>query len=137
MTLPEPALSLVTEDLSPRPAWQADSQGAARLRGTRCTKCQVIAFPGRGACHRCASTGLVPAAITAAGTLYSWSTVHVSGSRTVPYTLGYVDLPEDVRVLAIIGGDPARLRPDCAVRLATDATDDTELTFVLADAETG
>src|SRR3546814_2520605 len=32
------------------------------------------------------------------GVLYSFSTVHVSSSQPVPYTIGYVDFPGDVRV---------------------------------------
>src|SRR3546814_10819332 len=38
------------------------------------------------------------------GVLYSFSTVHVSSSQPVPYTIGYVDFPGDVRVLAKVRG---------------------------------
>ncbi len=36
------------------------------------------------------------------GRVYSYTTVHVSSSRPTPYTLGYVDLDEGVRVLATL-----------------------------------
>ncbi len=105
-------LSAVTEDLRPGPGW----------RGSECTRCGALAYPARAACYRCGATDASAAALSAAGRLYSWSTVRVSASQPVPYTLGYVDLPEGVRVLALIDGDPAGLSPDCRVRLvpATD-----------------
>jgi uncharacterized OB-fold protein len=51
------------------------------------------------------------------GRLYSWSTVHVSASRPVPYTLGYVDLDDGLRVLAVLDGEAGELRMDGPVRL--------------------
>lgn len=60
------------------------------------------------------------------GRLYSWSTVHVSASRPVPYTLGYVDLDDGLRVLATLAGDIAELRVDGPVRLVAGRG---ELTF--------
>jgi len=116
----------VTEDLLPRPGWYTDADGTAWLRGSRCGQCGVLAYPARAACHRCGGTGPAPATLSAAGRLYSWSPVHVSASRPVPYTLGYVDLPEAVRVLALIDGDPGELEPDQPVRLVPGAD---ELTF--------
>jgi uncharacterized protein len=110
---------VVTEDLEPRPAWRVDGDGVRSLCGSRCVRCAALAFPARASCHRCAGTDLEPADIGTDGLLYSWSTVRVSSSRPVPYTLGYVDLPGSVRVLAVIEGDPALLRPDCAMRLVT------------------
>ena len=62
----------------------------------------------------------------ATGRLYSWSTVHVSASRPVPYTLGYVDLDDGLRVLARLDGDPGALRMDGPVRLVPGPD---ELTF--------
>ncbi|MGH3246996.1 MAG: OB-fold domain-containing protein [Trebonia sp.] len=62
----------------------------------------------------------------------SWATVHVSSSRPVPYTLGYVDLPRELRVLALIGGDPAGLRIGQPVELLVG---DGGWTFVVAALE--
>lgn len=62
----------------------------------------------------------------ATGRLYSWSTVHVSASRPVPYTLGYVDLDDGLRVLALLDGDAAELRMDGPVQLVPGRS---ELTF--------
>ncbi|SNT36273.1 Zn-ribbon domain-containing OB-fold protein [Rhodococcoides kyotonense] len=55
------------------------------------------------------------------GTLYSWTTVHVSTSRQVPYTIGYVDFPGDLRVLGEIGGEIDSLSMDATVTLRADA----------------
>src|SRR3546814_17957815 len=38
------------------------------------------------------------------GVLYRFPTVHVSSSQPVPYMLGYVDFPGDVRVLPKVRG---------------------------------
>lgn len=44
------------------------------------------------------------------GTLYSYSTIHVSATRPTRYTLGYVDFPDGMLVLAHVelrdGGEP-------------------------------
>ncbi len=52
------------------------------------------------------------------GMLYSHSTVHVSASRETPYTIGYVDFPNGLRVLAGVRGADAGLGCDVPVRLA-------------------
>jgi uncharacterized OB-fold protein len=51
------------------------------------------------------------------GKLYSFSTVHVSSSRPTPYTLGYIDLDDGLRLLATLAGDPKELAPDIPVSL--------------------
>jgi benzoylsuccinyl-CoA thiolase BbsA subunit len=46
------------------------------------------------------------------GALYSWTVVHAAPAAfATPYVLGYVDLPDGVRVLAQIDGEEANLRP--------------------------
>lgn len=52
-----------------------------------------------------------------AGRLYSWSTVHVAAGRPTPYTLGYVDLDDGLRVLAVLDGDPGGLHIGGLVRV--------------------
>jgi uncharacterized OB-fold protein len=52
------------------------------------------------------------------GVLYSWSVVHVAPKPWLtPYVIGYVDLPNGVRVFSHIGGEPENLIPDMAVHL--------------------
>lgn len=92
--------------------------GAWQLAGSECAHCGAVTFPSRTICHQCLSSDVRTAPVGSAGELYSWSTVYVSSSRPVPYTLGYVDLPRGLRVLAVIDADPASLRIGQQVRLA-------------------
>lgn len=57
------------------------------------------------------------------GVLYSFSTVYVSASMQVPYTIGYVDFPGDVRVLASLRGPANAWRCDGAVRLSNEGSE--------------
>ncbi|MQA78855.1 MAG: hypothetical protein GEV10_10335 [Streptosporangiales bacterium] len=123
---------LPLDDLTdPVVLWRASDGEPARLLGSRCRTCDARAFPSRSLCFGCLGTDLEPLALGPAGVLYSYSTVRVSASRAVPYTLGYVDLPEGPRVLAELGGDPDRYRPDQPVHLAVAA--DGSWSFVPAE----
>jgi hypothetical protein len=90
-----------------------------RLIGARCGACGTAWFPRRPVCPSCAAPEPERLLLGPAGTLYSWSTVHVSSSRPVPYTLGYVDLPAGVRVLTTIKTTQP-LEPNAQCVLRTD-----------------
>jgi uncharacterized OB-fold protein len=95
-----------------------DDQTGPRLRGARCGQCGRHAYPVPPLCPACRSGDLHEVALSAEGTLYSFTVIHVGpAGAEVPYTLGYVDLPEDVRVLARIEGSAADLAPDSSVTL--------------------
>ena len=68
------------------------------------------------------------------GSLYAYSTVHVSSGRfKAPYILGYVDLPEGVRLFTRIPYEAReRLRPDAPMRLKflRDPQNSSRLDFV-------
>ena len=55
------------------------------------------------------------------GSLYTWSVVHVAPKGwNVPYIVGYVDLPEGVRVFAhIVDAEADALEMDMTVGLTT------------------
>jgi uncharacterized OB-fold protein len=99
------------------------------LVGSVCGECGTRAFPARAVCHVCTARRPDPAPVGAAGILYSWTTVHVSASRPVPYTLGYVDLAQDgadgpdLRVLAHLRGEPEDWRVGAPVALAVAGDD--------------
>ena len=57
------------------------------------------------------------------GLLYSYATIHVSATRKTPYTIGYVDFPGGLRVLASVRGQEDTLQCDLQVRLAHDEND--------------
>lgn len=91
--------------------------GSVRLRGTRCPSCEQRSFPARHVCFGCNSGSLEDVQLGPGGTLYSYAIVHVAPARSTPYTIGYVDLDDGVRVLGYVRG---QLRPDQRVHLAED-----------------
>lgn len=105
-----------------------------RLVGSRCESCGLTAFPALTRCHRCwREVSLLPLSTT--GSLYTYSVIH---GRNEPYTVGYVDLPENVRVFARISvTDEHRLHPDMPVHLAiwTDPEDTSNVRFTWSPVE--
>jgi len=70
---------------------------------------------------------MAPARLSRTGTLYSYSEVHVAPRVfTTPYVVGYVDLPEGVRVFAQVEHRAAELAPGerVEVTLGTIRTSD-------------
>lgn len=103
-----------------------DAQGAARLRGIECRDCGMKVFPVTDVCPGCLSTKLRALPLASAGRLYSYTTVHVAppGWET-PYVVGYVDLPEGVRLFGKVkAGDPAALAIDMPVAVRVIAAGD-------------
>jgi uncharacterized OB-fold protein len=88
-----------------------DEAGAVRLHGSRCGRCGAVAFPAHEACPSCGEIGQDSVLLSPVGTLYSFSEIHVAprGFAT-PYSVGYVDLPEGVRLFGQIEGRAADLR---------------------------
>lgn len=120
------ALAAVTAPIADIPAPSApspvvDGADGPRLRGSRCRACGERFFPQRQVCFRCAARELEPVALGPSGELYSFATVHVGPAGGVPYTLGYVDLDEGIRVLTRIAPSDQELRPCIPVRLVVAA----------------
>ena len=79
--------------------------GSGNLLGSHCRSCGAHFFPVRGACSGCLSDDLETVRFSTEGTLYTFSIVRQSTPAfEVPYALGYVDLPEGVRIMGQIGG---------------------------------
>ena len=84
------------------------------LLGGMCRSCLTKAFPYSGVCAACGRSGDVEkVALSRHGRLYSYSIVHVAppGLQT-PYTVGFVDLDDSVRVFAQIEGSASGLSLD-------------------------
>ena len=81
------------------------------LVGGRCSACGDIRFPWRKRCVACYQGGGVERiALSRTGTLYTFTIVQVaSAGFEAPYAFGYVDLPEGVRIFALLGGKLDRL----------------------------
>jgi uncharacterized OB-fold protein len=86
--------------------WRVEPDGPS-LVGSRCPACKKCAFPRREFCDGCGNeVGMETVALSRTGVLYSYTIVRVAPQGfTVPYTLGFIDLPEDVRILAQIESD--------------------------------
>jgi uncharacterized OB-fold protein len=72
------------------------------LVGGRCPLCRKHVFPRRAWCDRCsAAVDMESVKLSTTGVLYSFSEVHVAPPMfATPYVVGYIDLPEDVRIFA-------------------------------------
>ncbi|MGP4005956.1 Zn-ribbon domain-containing OB-fold protein [Streptomyces sp. 4N124] len=90
---------------------------AGRLRGSRCADCAVAVYPADPACPRCGGPA-EPIALSATGTLWTWTVQRyapksppyaVPDTGFEPFAVGYVELPEGVRVLAALDVPPERI----------------------------
>jgi uncharacterized OB-fold protein len=96
--------------------WDADNNPV--LIGGRCRTCRAVTFPCSPVCTHCMSDDIAPEAMPRMGKLYTFTTLHVGPQRWVrPAVLGYVDLPNGVRVFSRIAGDTDRLKIDDLVEL--------------------
>ena len=79
-----------------------------RLLGALCQACGTRVFPARDFCPHCDSEAAPsPIALSPTGTVFSYTVVRQApGTRAVPYVLAYVDLDDQVRVLAQVDGEP-------------------------------
>ncbi len=107
---------------------ELDARGQPHLIGGRCPKCQALSFPRAAICSNCLSEEIKTVHLATEGTLYSYSIVHQAPKGwIVPYALGYIDLPDNVRVLAHIAVAADKIAIGMTMRLSvgvvgTDAT---------------
>lgn len=86
--------------------WPSDDP---RLIGSRCAACLTVVFPAQDGCPRCGTPGMARAELSRRGTLWTWTTQDFlpkspyAGPETdadfTGYLVGYVELPEGVRVI--------------------------------------
>ncbi|MFF2846127.1 Zn-ribbon domain-containing OB-fold protein [Streptomyces sp. NPDC058001] len=83
------------------------------LPGSRCSGCSVAVYPADDTCPRCGGPA-DPAALSGAGTLWTWTVQRYAPKSPpyqpppggfVPFALGYVELPDGVRVAAVLQVD--------------------------------
>jgi uncharacterized OB-fold protein len=85
--------------------WPSDDP---HLIGTRCTACGIVTFPSQDSCPRCASTAMAQHLLARRGRLWAWTTQEfpppsppyggATGRDFVPFAVGYVELPGEVKV---------------------------------------
>jgi uncharacterized OB-fold protein len=98
--------------------WTETADGP-RLVGSKCRNCGTVNFPRQDSCARCAAADSEEHLLSPRGELFTW-TVQRFRPKTPPYTgpeefepygVGYVELPGECRVEAILTtADPDELR---------------------------
>ena len=99
------------------------------LAGSRCAGCAVTVYPAARDCPRC-GRGTSPVTLSTVGTLWTW-TIQRYEPKSPPYVpppdgfrpfaVGYVELPERVRVAAVLDGDLGALRIGAPFRIEATA----------------
>lgn len=99
------------------------------LVGSRCRACDNVAFPVATGCQRCGGSEVTPLDLSPVGTVWA-STVQRFAPKSPPYVppaegfqpfaVGYVELPEGVRVEAVLeSDDPTTLHGERVRLVAT------------------
>lgn len=105
--------------------------GRPVLLGSRCTNCDNHMFPRQNGCPRCMSSEQDDVELATTGTLWSWTVqafppkappyLGPVGDDFVPFGVGYVELPGEVRVEArLTESDPDRLEIGMPMELVVD-----------------
>jgi uncharacterized OB-fold protein len=105
--------------------------GRPVLLGSRCTNCDNHMFPRQNGCPRCMSSEQDDVELATTGTLWSWTVqafppkappyLGPVGDDFVPFGVGYVELPGEVRVEArLTEADPDRLEIGMPMELVVD-----------------
>jgi len=97
----------VAEGIFTWPPDEAKGTGP-QLIGSRCTDCGIVTFPTQDSCPRCASTAMAEHRLPPRGRLWAWTTQEfpppsppyagAGGRDFVPFGVGYVELPDEVKV---------------------------------------
>jgi uncharacterized OB-fold protein len=90
-----------------------------QLIGSACTNCGVITFPAQASCPKCTGEEVEQRLLSRRGVLWTWtvqgfrpkSPPYTGADPFVPYGVGYVELPGEVRVESrLTTNDPDELR---------------------------
>ncbi len=77
-----------------------DAEGG-KLLGNKCKSCGQIFFPKAQFCFTCFNKSMEEVVLSRCGKLYSYTIGHMPSTHfQPPYAVGFVDLPEGVRVFA-------------------------------------
>ena len=93
---------------------------APYLKGYKCKQCGQVDFPKLSLCPNCWCEEFDIMELSRKGRLYSFTDIFIgqAGMKT-PYIFGYIDLPENLRVLAQLEGEPGSYTCDEEVELTT------------------
>ena len=109
----EPDITFYHPDLLEVP-----KDGAPYLKGYQCKKCGQLDFPKVSPCPNCWGEEFEIKPLSARGTLYSFSDLYIGQpGLDTPYVCGYIDLPENIRIFAMLKGDVNTFQCDEEVEL--------------------
>ncbi len=127
--------------------------GKPVLLGSRCTNCDNYMFPRQSGCPRCMFDQQEDVELASTGTLWSWTVqafppkappyLGPVGQDFVPYGVGYVELPGQVRVeTRLTVSDPEQLTIGMEMEvvlqhLTTDDDGNNVVTYAFAPTSTG
>lgn len=105
-----------------------------RLAGNKCRSCGEVFFGKRPACENCQSLDLEDVALGKRGKLWSYTVIrhrppppYIGPEPFVPFGVGWVELPEGVRVLAALTDcDIEKLKAGMDVELVIEKLYDDE-----------
>ena len=133
----------VAEGIFTMPADDGNGSGP-QLIGSKCADCGIVTFPSQDSCPRCASTAMAEHLLPRRGRLWAWTTqdfpppppyAGASGRDFVPFGVGFVELPDEVKVEArLTETSPDVLQPGMEMELVlvpfrTDADGNEVVTF--------
>ncbi|WP_436348715.1 Zn-ribbon domain-containing OB-fold protein [Natronorubrum sp. FCH18a] len=106
-----------------------DGIDAVRLCGVECHDCGVALFGTRNRCENCASEAVEPVTFSRTGEVASYTVQRhpptdpfkvgtTDREEWSPRPVGYIDLPEGVRLLSAIEADPAAVEIGDSVELS-------------------
>ena len=92
-----------------------DPADPPHLLGSRCPACDEVFFPRRLVCAQCLHEGTDDVELSTRGRLWTWTVQRhapksppyvAPASGFAPFAVGYVELPEGVRVAAVLDVPP-------------------------------
>lgn len=86
--------------------WFREVDGSFRLLGSKCGECGKISFPEKRICPQCAADDLATVPLSSVGRLHTFA-LTVLGPKDIdaPYVIGFIDLPEGIKLYSIISSD--------------------------------
>jgi uncharacterized OB-fold protein len=98
-------------------------RGEPALIGSKCGSCGQVLFPSKPLCLNCLSTDVTSVRLNRNGKLYTYTTVYMASEHfPPPYTVGWVELPEDIRIFSQIRGwqeQPLKIGMDVRMYIET------------------
>ncbi|QTA92882.1 Zn-ribbon domain-containing OB-fold protein [Desulfonema magnum] len=90
------------------------------LKGYKCKKCGKLDFPKLSPCPTCWGEEFEMIPLSRKGILYSFADIYIGQpGMDTPYIVGYIDLPEEIRIFAQLDGEVESFKCDEEVELTT------------------